>query len=79
MTHKDKSKATLSNLGALAERHRKDGVTQTAVAEIVGVRQSTVSQVFSARFHPTLDNLFKYLDAVNQIAGTNYNLADIQP
>ena len=76
MTHKEKSKATLSNLGALAEQH---GVTQTAVAEIVGVRQSTVSQVFSARFHPTLDNLFKYLDAVNQIAGTNYNLADIQP
>ena len=76
MTHKDKSIATLRNLAALAERH---GVTQTAVADIVGVRQSTVSQVFSARFHPTLDNLFKYLDAVNQVAGTSYNLGDIQP
>lgn len=76
MRHKEQSKNVLRNLGDLAEQH---GVTQEQIAEKVGVRQPTVSQVFSARFHPTLDNVFKYLNAVNELAGTEYNLADIQP
>ncbi len=81
MTHKEKSKQALLNLRGLAERH---GITQTQIAEKIPngktgepIRQQTVAQTFNARFHPTLDTLIRYIDAINELAGTDYSLADI--
>lgn len=75
MNHKEQSKAALARLAALAEQH---GVSQTAIADVLGVRPQTVQQVFAGRFHPTLDNVFRYLNALNGLAGTSYTLKDIE-
>ena len=81
LTHKEKSKQALQNLAGLAERY---GITQTQIADLIPnkktgepVRQQTVGQTFNARFHPTLDTQIRYLDAINELAGTDYSLADI--
>ena len=74
MNHKEKSKQALRNLGGLAKAHN---ITQGQLAEKLGVRQQTVGQTFNARFHPTLDNVYRYLDAINELAGAAYTLADI--
>ena len=74
LTHKEKSKQALRNLGGLAKAHN---ITQSQLAENLGVRQQTVSQVFVGRFHPTLDTLIRYLDTINEIASTDYSLAHI--
>ena len=74
MMHKEKSKQALRNIGGLAKKHN---ITQDQIAEKLGVRQQTVSQIFVGRFHPTLDNVFRYLDAINALAGTAYTLVDI--
>lgn len=74
MTHKEKSKQALRKIGGLAKAHN---LTQDQIAEKIGVRQQTVSQIFVARFHPTLDNVIRYLDAINDLAGTAYSLKDI--
>ena len=81
MNHKEKSKQALRNLGGLAERH---GITQRQIASLIPneksgkpIQQQTVGQTFAARFHPTLDTLIRYLDAINELAGASYSLADI--
>jgi len=74
MNHKEKSKQALRNLGGLAKAH---SLTQGQIAEKIGVRQQTVSQIFVGRFHPTLDNVIRYLDAINELAGTAYTIKDI--
>ena len=81
MNHKEKRKQALRNLGVLAERH---GITQRQIASLIPneksgkpIQQQTVGQTFAARFHPTLDTLIRYLDAINELAGASYSLADI--
>jgi transcriptional regulator with XRE-family HTH domain len=76
MTHKEKSIATLRKLAALAAKH---GVTQVAMAEKIGIRQNAISQALSGKFHPQLDKLYRFLDTINEIAGTSYTLADVDP
>lgn len=76
MTHKEKSKAALKKLGSLAARHE---IKQQEIADLLCVRHQTVSQIFVGRFYPTLDTIFKYLEAINAIAGTDYDLNDVQP
>lgn len=76
MSHKEKSRQTLARLKALADAHR---VTNTAMAEKIGIRPATIGQIFSGKFHPTLDNVFRALNALNEIAGTDYTLSHIDP
>lgn len=72
--HKQQSIQTLAKLRGLVESHK---ITHEVLAEKIGIRRQTVGQVLSGKFHPTLDNLFRYLNAVNDIAGTSYGLADL--
>jgi len=74
MTHKEKSKQALRKIGGLAKAHN---ITQDQLGEKIGVRQQTVSQIFVGRFHPTLDNVIRYLHEINELAGTAYSLKDI--
>jgi DNA-binding XRE family transcriptional regulator len=74
--HKEQSKAALLKLKALADGHK---ITNTAMAEKIGVRPATVGQMFSGKFHPTLDNVFRALNALNDLAKTNYSLSNIDP
>ena len=81
LTNKEKSKQALQNLAGLAARH---GITQTQIADLIlnpktgeSIRQQTVGQTFNARFHPTLDTFIRYLEAINELAGTDYSLADV--
>jgi len=74
MTHKEKSKQALRKMRGLAKAHN---ITQDQLGEKIGVRQQTVSQIFVGRFHPTLDNVIRYLHEINELAGTAYSLKDI--
>lgn len=72
--HKQQSRAALIALKNLAE---KNSVTNYALAEKIGIRPQTVGQMFSGKFHPTLDNVFRALNAVNDLSGKTFTLADI--
>lgn len=76
MLHKDQSREALARLKTLADAHK---ITNTAIAEKIGIRPATVGQMFSGKFHPTLDNVFRALNALNDIAGTKYTLSNIDP
>ena len=58
---------TLDNIQKrLAEAIRQSGMTQTAIAEALNIKQPTVGQYLSGRAFPALDtlaNLCKLLDA----------------
>jgi predicted transcriptional regulator len=74
MTHKEKSKQALQNLGGLASRH---GLTHQQIADKIGIHRPTVSNLFAGKFHPTLDNVFRVLNAVNELSGEAYALKDL--
>ena len=80
MKHTDQSKAlsrqALANLRAIVERH---GITHESLADELDIRRQTVGQVLGARFHPTLDNVFRFLEVVNELTEGNYSLRDIDP
>lgn len=82
MKHKEQSKQALSALRALVERH---GVTHQQLADRITnektgqpIRRPSVSGLLNRRFSPTLDTVFQTLNALNEIAGTNYGLADLK-
>ena len=76
MTHTHQSAQALLNLAGLVARH---GIKQTELAEALNLTQPTVCQMLGGRADPRLSTLFKYLNAVNDLAGTAYTLADISP
>lgn len=76
MTHTDQSAQALLNLAGLVARH---SIKQTDLAAHLGFKQPSVSEFLSGKADPRLSTLFKYLNAVNALAGTAYTLADIQP
>jgi DNA-binding phage protein len=49
------------------------------MAKEAGVGQSTVAQTLNDGYSPRLDNVFKYLDALNTITGEKYTLCDLNP
>lgn len=76
MTHTNQSAQTLLNLAGLVASH---GIKQTDLAKHLGFKQPSVSEFLSGKADPRLNTVFKYLNAVNALAGTTYTLADIQP
>jgi len=83
MKHKDQSKQVSANLRALVEHH---GITQQQLADAVrnektgrNVTRQAVTALLNGKFSPSLDVLFQYLNAVNGLAGTDYELKNIQP
>ena len=80
MKHTEQSKAlsrqTLANLRAIVERH---GITHESLADELDIRRQTVGQVLGARFHPTLDNVFRFLEVINELTEGNYSLRDVDP
>ena len=75
MIHKEQSKAALAKLRGLAELH---GITNVAIAEKIGITKQGVGQALAGKYHPTLDNVYRFLNAVNGLAGTNYGLTDLE-
>ena len=76
MTHTLQSQQALLNLAGLVALH---GIRQIDLAEHLGFKQPSVSEFLSGKADPRLSTLFKYLNAVNALAGTAYTLADISP
>ena len=76
MTHTHQSAQALLNLAGLVALH---GIRQMALADHLGFKQPSVSEFLSGKADPRLSTLFKYLNAVNALAGTAYTLADISP
>ena len=76
MTHTHQSQKALLNLAGLVTLH---GIKQTELAEHLGFKQPSVSEFLSGRADPRLSTVLKYLNAVNDLAGTAYTLADISP
>ena len=74
--HKAQSRAALIALKELADQN---SVTNYALAEKIGIRPQTVGQMFSGKFHPTLDNVFRALNAIGDLSGKTFTLADIEP
>lgn len=75
MIHKEQSKAALAKLRGLAELHK---ITNVAIAEQVGITKQGVGQALAGKYHPTLDNVYRFLNAVNELAGTDYGLKDLE-
>lgn len=76
MNHTHQSAQTLLNLARLVALH---GIRQTDLAAYLGFKQPSVSEFLSGRADPRLITVFKYLNAINALAGTAYTLADISP
>lgn len=83
MKHKGQSRQVSANLRALVEHH---GITQQQLADAVrnektgrNVTRQAVTALLNGKFSPSLDVLFQYLNAVNGLAGTDYELKNIQP
>lgn len=72
--HKQQSRNALTALKHLADQNK---VTNYALAEKIGIRPQTVGQMFSGKFHPTLDNVFRALNAIGDLSGKAFTLADI--
>lgn len=82
MKHKQQSIAALASLRALVERH---GVTHQQLADRIKnektgqpIKRPSVSGLLNRKFSPTLDTVFQTLNALNEIAGTNYGLEDLK-
>ncbi len=74
MKHKEQSRQALAQLRVLAERHK---ITLVQLADELQVRPQTVGQTMRGQFHPTLDRVFLFINAINKIAGQRYSLADL--
>lgn len=72
--HKQQSRNALTALKHLADLNN---VKNYALAEKIGIRPQTVGQMFSGKFHPTLDNVYRALNAINDISGKTFTLADL--
>lgn len=72
--HKQQSRNALTALKHLAELNN---VKNYAIAEKIGIRPQTVGQMFSGKFHPSLDNVFRALNAIGDLSGKTFTLADI--
>lgn len=82
MKHKSQSIAALANLKALVERH---GVTHKQLADRITnertgkpIRRPSVTAMLNRKFSPTLDTVFQTLNALNEVAETNYTLKDLE-
>ena len=75
MRHKEQSKAALAKLRGLAELH---GITNVAIAEKIRITKQGVGQALAGKYHPTLDNVYRFLNAVNELAGADYGLKDLE-
>ena len=73
-THKAQSIKALARLKELADQNK---VTNYALAEKIGIRPQTVGQMFSGKFHPTLDNVYRAINAINDLSGKTFTLADL--
>jgi predicted transcriptional regulator len=74
MKHKDDAREALAMLKSLAE---KNDITQTAIAGIVGMKKQSVGQMLNGKFDPGFSYVFKFLNAINEISGQKYTLADL--
>lgn len=74
MKHKQQAAQVLTNLKALVEKH---GVTHQQLADIIKIRRQSVTGMLNRRFSPTLDKVFEVLNALNEVAGSDYTLKDI--
>lgn len=74
MNHKEQSKQSLQKLGGIVKKHN---INQSVIAEKLGVKQGTVSDMLRGKFNPTLDIAIKYILLINEITGENYSLKDI--
>ena len=74
MKHKEQSIQALAKLRGLAEYHK---ITNVEIAEQVGITKQGVGQALAGRYHPSLDNVFKFLNAINFLSGKEYTLADL--
>lgn len=72
--HKQQSRNALTALKHLADQNN---VKNYAIAEKIGIRPQTVGQMFSGKFHPSLDNVFRALNAIGDLSGKTFTLADI--
>lgn len=72
--HKQQSRNALTALKHLADQNN---VKNYAIAEKIGIRPQTVGQMFSGKFHPSLDNVFRALNAIGELSGKTFTLADI--
>lgn len=75
MIHKEQSKAALAKLRGLAELH---GITNVAIAEKIGITKQGVGQALAGKYHPTLDNVYRFLNAINKLSGMVYGLTDLE-
>lgn len=82
MKHKEQSIEALSALRALVERH---GVKHWQLADRIAnektgrpIKRPSVTAMLNRSFSPTLDTVFQMLNALNEVAGTNYGLADLK-
>ena len=66
MRHKKQSAATLLQIKGVADLHK---VTNMAIAEKMGISKQAVGGMLSGKFSPTLDTVFKILNAVEEISG----------
>lgn len=73
-THKAQSIKALARLKELADQNK---LTNYALAEKIGIRPQTVGQMFSGKFHPTLDNVYRAINAINDLSGKTFTLADL--
>ncbi len=74
MKHKEQSIQALAKLRGLAELHK---ITNVAIAEHIGITKQGVGQALAGKYHPTLDNVYRFLNAINELAGTCYGLKDL--
>lgn len=75
MTHTEKSARAIQLLKSLAQKHN---LTHTQIGEHIGLPQQSVSQFFSGEHQPRLDSVFRVLGAINELAGTEYGLKDLE-
>ena len=66
MRHKKQSAATLLQIKGVADLHK---VTNIGIAEKMGISKQAVGAMLSGKFSPTLDTVFKILNAVEEISG----------
>jgi hypothetical protein len=76
MKHKQQSKNSLAGLARLA---RENGLTDVQLAQRLNIRPQTIGQTMLAKFHPTFDRVFLFLEAINDLTGKSYTLSDIDP
>ena len=65
MRHKEQSAATLLQIRSVANLHK---VTNIAIAEKMGISKQAVGGMLSGKFSPTLDTVYKILNAIEEIS-----------